>query len=87
MKKEKKKGIPSSDSRIVIHEPNIPRGAAGSEDELGVAFGALCCALVGGSPRTRTGGGTVLGVTGEHGLDAHANALNALDGTPAVAIR
>lgn len=56
MKKERKKN-PSSDSRIVIHEPDIPRGATGSEDELGVAFGAFYCALVGGFSRIRTGVG------------------------------
>lgn len=47
MKEEKKNaGTPGSDSWVVVHEPNIPWGAAGSEDELGVAFGALCCVLV-----------------------------------------
>lgn len=37
--------------------------------------------------RGRGRGGTVLGVAGEHRLDAHANALDALDRAPAVAVR
>lgn len=40
----------------------------------------------GGETMVERGGVTVLGVASEHGLDAHADALDALDGAPAVAV-
>lgn len=87
MKEEKKNaGTPGSDGWVIVHEPNIPWGAAGSEDELGVAFGALCCVLV-EEAESQGESSTVLGVASEHGLDAHTDALDTLDGAPAVAVR
>lgn len=45
--KKERKRTPGSDSRVVVHKPDIPRGAAGGKDKLGVAFGTFYCTLVG----------------------------------------